>query len=54
MSTDGQSATIVLDASIRSEEGGDALIERESVPLVRDADNWAIRLPTLMSLMIRE
>lgn len=54
VSTDGQSATIVLDASIRSEEGGDALIERESVPLVRDADNWAIRLPTLMSLMIRE
>ena len=51
---DGQTATIVLDASIRSEDGGDALLERESVPLERDADNWAIRLSTLMSLMIRE
>ena len=51
---DGQSATIVLDAAIRSEEGGDAQLERESVPLERDADNWAIRLSTLMSLMIRE
>ncbi len=51
---DGQTATIVLDASIRSEDGGDALLVRESVPLERDADNWAIRLSTLMSLMIRE
>ena len=51
---DGQTATIVLEASIRSEDGGDALLERESVPLERDADNWAIRLSTLMSLMIRE
>lgn len=54
VSVDGQTATLVLDASIRSEDGGDAQIERESVPLVRDADNWAIRLSTLMSLMIRE
>jgi len=42
VSYDGQIATLVLDAQLRSQEGGDAQIERESVPLVRWKDNWAI------------
>ena len=54
VSFDGQTATLVLDAQIRSREGGDAQIVRESVPLERVQDNWAIRTQTLRSLMIRD
>jgi len=51
---DGQTATVVVDAGIRSREGGDARITRESVLLVREQDNWAIREDTLRALMIRD
>lgn len=54
VSFDGQSATLVLDAEIRSREGGDAQIVRESVPLSRVQDNWAMDIGTLRSLMIRD
>ena len=54
VSFDGQAATLVLDARIRSREGGDAQIVRESVPLERVQDNWAMRTQTLRSLMIRD
>ena len=54
VSPDGQRATIMLDAQIRAANGGDADIERESVPLVRVQDNWAMTLDTLTSLMIRD
>ena len=54
VSLDGQRATVVLDAAIHSDEGGDAQIVRESVPLVRQSDNWCIALATLESLMIRD
>lgn len=54
VSYDGQTATLVLDAEIRSIEGGDAQIVRESVPLVRWKDNWAIETDVLKSLMIRD
>lgn len=54
VSLDGGTATLVLDASLRSTAGGDAQIVRESVPLVRAADNWAMTPATLESLMIRD
>lgn len=54
VSFDGQSATIVLDAVVRARDGGDAQIVRESVPLVRVKDNWAMHAATLASLMIRD
>ncbi|MBQ4608136.1 MAG: GerMN domain-containing protein [Clostridia bacterium] len=54
VSFDGQRATLVLNAEIRSIEGGDAQIVRESVPLARIEDNWAIAPDTLRSLMIRD
>ena len=54
VSFDGQSATIVLDAVVRAREGGDAQIVRESVPLLRVQDNWAMHAATLKSLMIRD
>ena len=54
VSYDGQTATVVLDANIRSSLGGDAQITRESVLLVREQDNWAIREDTLRALMIRD
>lgn len=54
VSYDGQSATIVLDASIRSADGGDAQIIRESVVLKREDGNWAIPISTLHALMIRD
>ena len=54
VSFDGQTATLVLDAEIRSHGGGDAQIVRESVPLERVQDNWAMRTKTLRSLMIRD
>ena len=54
VSFDGQSATIVLDAVVRARNGGDAQIMRESIPLMRVQDNWAIKVETLQSLMIRD
>ncbi|MBQ7785299.1 MAG: GerMN domain-containing protein [Clostridia bacterium] len=54
VSIDGQTATVVVDAQIRSSEGGDAQIIRESVPLKRLRDNWVIEEDTLQSLMIRD
>ena len=54
VSFDGQTATLVLDAEIRSRDGGDAQIVRESVPLRRVQDNWAMDIGTLRSLMIRD
>lgn len=54
VSFDGQKATIVLDASIRSADGGDAQIIRESVALEREDDNWALPVSALRSLMIRD
>ena len=54
VSLDGQRATVVLDAAIHGDEGGDAQIVRESVSLVRQNDNWCMALTTLESLMIRD
>lgn len=54
VSFDGQRATLVLSAQIRSVSGGDAQLVRESVPLYRAADNWAISLDTLKNLMVRD
>lgn len=54
VSFDGQTATMVLDAQLRSDAGGDAQIVRESVPLVRWQDNWTITEDTLRTLMIRD
>ena len=54
VSPDGQRATVVLSAQVRAANGGDAEIVRESVPLVRVQDNWAMTLGTLTSLMIRD
>lgn len=54
VSFDGQRATLLLDAEIRSRDGGDAQIVRESVPLARVQDNWAMEIGTLRALMIRD
>lgn len=54
VSPDGQRATVVLDAQLRAANGGDADIQRESVPLVRVQDNWTMTMDTLTSLMIRD
>ncbi len=54
VSLDGQSATVVVNADIHSDLGGDAQIQRESVQLVREADNWTVSLEELMDLMIRD
>lgn len=50
----GQTATVVLDGAIRSAAGGDMRLIRESVPLVRTADNWTMRMDTLLKLMRAE
>ena len=50
----GQVATLLLDGAVRSLEKGDYRLIRQSVPLVRVADNWAMRLDTLLTLMRRE
>lgn len=54
VSFDGTRATLVLSAKTRSPLGGDALLQRESVPLHREADNWVMTYDTLLSLMIRD
>ncbi len=50
---DGTRCTVVLDASIRA-AGSEADIARESVPLVRREDNWALGFDTLNALMVRD
>ena len=50
----GRAATIVIDGAIRSSESGEARIIRESVPLTLVDDNWAMRMSTFLSLVIRE
>lgn len=50
----GRTATLVLDAEVRSAQGGDAQIVRESVPVRRVDDNWALALSTLRDLMVRD
>ena len=47
-------SSLFIDAAIHSDEGGDAQIVRESVPLIRQSDNWCVALATLESLMIRD
>ena len=49
----GTRATVVLDATMRA-AGSDAVITRESVPLERWQDNWALSAQTLLSLMVRD
>ena len=50
----GRMATIVLDGAIRSSASGEARIIRESVPLILIEDNWAMRMSTFLSLVVRE
>ena len=47
----GQKATLMLDGAARSPEQGDLRMIRRAVPLERIADNWAMRMGTLLSLM---
>ena len=54
VSYDGQRATLVLSALLRSPDTGDARLDRESVALMRDGGNWAMTYDTLLSLMIRD
>ena len=54
VSMDGQSATLVIDAMIRSPLGGDAQIVRETVRLRRAADNWTLGADALDDLMVRD
>ena len=54
VSFDGQRATLVMSAHIRSPQGGDAQLDRETVALRRDGGNWAMTYDTLLSLMVRE
>ena len=43
-----------MSAHIRSPQGGDAQLDRETVALRRDGGNWAMTYDTLLSLMVRE
>lgn len=54
VSFDGEKATLVLSALLRSSEAGDARLDRESVALVREGGNWAMTYDMLFSLMVRE
>ncbi|MBR5224344.1 MAG: GerMN domain-containing protein [Clostridia bacterium] len=54
VSFDGQRATLVMNAQLRSQQGGDARLDRETVALLRDGGNWAMTYDTLLSLMVRE
>ena len=47
----GNAATLMVDGAVRLRNGGDVRLIRQSVPMVRYADNWSIRLDTLLSLM---
>lgn len=50
----GQAATLLFGGMIRSADGDDAQLSRESIPMVRAVDNWAMPYDTFLSLMIRE
>ena len=54
VSLNGETATVVLNAQIDAKDGGEAKLPRESVPLVRQDDNWCISRSTLESLMVRD
>ena len=54
VSLNGETATVVLNAQIDAKDGGEAKLTRESVPLVRQDDNWCISRSTLESLMVRD
>ena len=47
----GHAATLMVDGAVRLRDGSDVRLIRQSVPMVRHADNWAMRLDTLLSLM---
>lgn len=47
----GSVATLMVDGAVRLKDGSDRRLIRQSVPMVRAADNWAMRLDTLLSLM---
>ena len=50
----GSTATLMVDGAVRLKNGGDYRLIRQSVPLVRVSDNWAMRHGTLLSLMNME
>ena len=50
----GNMATLMVDGAVRLRDGGDVRLIRQSVPMIRRADNWAMRLDTLLSLMHAE
>ena len=54
VSLDGQSATLVLDATISSPDGEQAEIVRETVPMIREEDNWTISMTKLRQLLVRD
>ena len=54
ISRNGETATLVLDAKTRDTDGGDAEIERETVALLREEDNWVMEMSALLSLMVRD
>ena len=54
VSPNGQSATVVLDARIRTPDGDDTEIDRESVLLVRVRDNWLLPADAVRQIMIRD
>lgn len=54
VSFDGKRATLVLAAQVSAPQGADAQLQRESVPLHREAENWVMTYDTLLSLMIRD
>ena len=47
----GNAATLMVDGAVRLKDGSNYRLIRQSVPMVREGDNWAMRLDTLLSLM---
>ncbi|MBR5288219.1 MAG: GerMN domain-containing protein [Clostridia bacterium] len=54
VSFDGKRSTLVLSAVTRSPKGGETQLQREAIPLHREAENWVLTYDTLLSLMIRD
>ena len=54
VSLDGQSATLVLDATISAPDGEQAEIIRETVPMIREEDNWTLSMTKLRQLLVRD
>ena len=50
----GNAATLMVDGAVRLKDGGSFRLIRQSVPMVRVSDNWAMRFDTLLSLMNAE